>query len=214
MNSGNTIYDISVTLGEESIDYPGDTPYSRKSLSTIEKGGVCNLSGLELSTHAGTHLDTPAHFIKTGKTIDQYRVDDFILPALVLDLQNHDSVAAEDLQQLDLAVGTALLFKTDNSKSGRNRNGFFSEDYVFISEGAARICVEKKVSLVGLDYISIDRFTDQSFRAHTSLLSAGILVLEGIDLGKVPAGQYLLCCLPLKIKGAEASPVRAILVTA
>ena len=207
-----TIYDISVMLGEESIDYPGDTPYSRELLSTIEENGIFELSKLQLSAHSGTHIDAPAHFIMNGKTMDQYEVGKFILTAVVVDMGNGIAGVPEDLLNIEVRPGEALLFKTENSTSGRCRNGVFSDQFVYIAKKTAGICVLKKVSLVGLDYITIDPYGNEAFDAHRTLLSAGILILEGIDLGHVPAGRYTLLCLPLKIKSAEASPVRAILL--
>ena len=201
-------YDISVMLGEESIDYPGDTPYTRDILSTIEENGIFELSTLKLSAHSGTHIDAPAHFIMNGKTIEQYEIGKFILSAVVLDVGDGIAGVPEDLLNVELQPGDALLFKTENSTSGRCRNGVFSEQFVYITKKVAEMCVLKKVSLVGLDYITIDPYGNEVFEAHRILLSEGILILEGIDLGHVPAGRYTLLCLPLKIKRAEASPVK------
>ena len=206
------IYDISVTLGEEAIDYPDDTPYSRKLIWKIEEGSVCDLSGLELSTHAGTHIDAPAHFIANGKTIDQYNVGDFILPAQVVDINDRDVVKPEALLDVPFQPGEALLFRTENSTTGRCRNGVFSEHYVHLSPEAAKTCVDKGIALVGIDYISIEQYGNEAFKAHRTLLGAGVLVLEGINLEYVPPGKYTLFCLPLKMKSAEASPVRAVLI--
>jgi arylformamidase len=206
------IYDISVLLGAESIDYPGDTPYSRELICTIRDNGSYDLSKLVMSAHSGTHIDVPSHFIANTKSIDQYPVQEFIFPALVVPIEDKESIRPHELKTLDIRPGDALLFKTDNSISGRCRNGLFSEDFVFMSPEAADFCVEKKVGLVGLDYITVEKDGDKAFQVHGKILGNDLLILEGIDLGEVPTGRYTLFCLPLKIKGAEASPVRAILV--
>ncbi|MBU2551404.1 MAG: cyclase family protein [Proteobacteria bacterium] len=206
------IHDISVMLGEESIDYPGDTPYSRKQLSAIAEGGMYDLSSLELSAHSGTHIDAPAHFMARGRTIDRYEIGDFILPALVVDIDDPDAVRPEAVAGLALQTGEALLFRTQNSASGTCRKGVFSECYVHLSPEAARACVAKRASLVGLDYVTIEPYGNEAFEAHRTLLQAGVLILEGINLDHVPAGRYTLVCLPLKMKNAEASPVRAVLL--
>lgn len=205
------IYDISVRLGDESIDYPGDTPYSRELIGTIKENGIYELSKLVMSAHAGTHIDTPAHFIQGGKTLDQYGPRDFILPAQVVEISDKLSVQPAELKNIVIEAGEALLFRTDNSMSERSRSGNFSEQFVYISPEAADICIEKKVKLVGLDYITVERYGDQEFPTHRRLLENDIPVLEGIYLKEVPAGRYTLICLPLKINGCEASPVRAIL---
>lgn len=206
-----TVYDINVTLGAQSIDYPGDTPYSRELIGTIKDGGICDLSKLVTSAHSGTHIDAPAHFIENGKNLDQYSIQDFILPTRVATIEDRESIRPSELENLDLAPGDALLFKTDNSMSGRCRTGTFSERFVYLSPEAAQFCVDRELSLVGVDYITIERYGDEAFPAHRTILGNDILVLEGIDLGYVPPGRYTLFCLPLKIKGGEASPVRAVL---
>ncbi len=205
------MYDISVTLGEESIDYPGDTPYRREMASRLEDGEAYDLSGLELSAHSGTHIDVPAHFVPGGKAIDQYQVENFVFSALVLDIDDRRCVMASSVEKADIRQGEAVLFRTENSVSGRCRNGVFSESYVHLSPAAADACVAKGVALVGIDYISIEKYGDLDFPAHRTLLSAGVLVLEGIDLARVQPGRFTLFCFPLKMRGAEASPTRAVL---
>lgn len=206
------IYDISVTLGAEAIDYPGDTLYSREPLLSLDRGDFCQLSALRLSAHAGTHLDAPAHFIAGAKTLDRYAIADFIFSAQVISIADPDSVKAEHLADLRSQAGQALLFRTENSRTGRCCGGRFYREYVYLSPEAARECVKKEVGLVGLDYVTIEQYENKDFKAHKILLEAGVLILESIDLRAVPDGQYSLFCLPLKLKGAEASPVRAVLM--
>jgi arylformamidase len=206
------IYDISLLLGKEDVCYPGDTPYSRKEASSIWKGAAYNLSSLTLSSHAGTHIDAPAHFLKKGKTIDQYLAQYFVLPVHVIAVEDKDSIKPESLQNLDIESGDALLFKTFNSISGLSCNGSLSEKFVYMSEAAAHLCVDLKVGLVGIDYLSIDRYSDEAAPVHRILLENDILILENINLRNVSAGDYTLFCPPLKIMDGEASPVRALLL--
>ncbi len=212
MTEDNAIYDISVILGKESFPFPGDPPFLKEMHLTIEGSGICNVSRLEMSAHSGTHIDTPAHFIAGGKTLDDYSPRHFILPARVVAVDGRESVEAAHIESIDLNPGDAILLKTNNSAAGRCTSGRFSEDFVYISGGAASVLVEKKAGLVGLDYITIDKLGDETFPAHRKLLGSGIPVLEGINLGGVSPGRYTLICLPLKIQGGEASPVRAVLV--
>jgi arylformamidase len=206
------LYDISVLTGPESINYPGDTEFRREEVSSIRRGSPFNLSKLVMSAHTGTHIDTPAHFIERAETIDQYPVNDFILPARVIEIEDKDCIKVQELSEHEMVEGEAVLFKTDNSASGRCRSGLFSERYVYLSGEAAEYCVQKRVRLVGIDYITIDLPGDDAFPVHHRLLGNNILILEGIDLEKVPPGRYILSCLPLRISGAEASPVRAVLL--
>lgn len=206
------VYDISVVLGRESIDYPGDPPCSRELICTLEGGADYDLSKLTMSAHSGTHLDVPAHFFPDGKTIDRYCAEDFLFRAQVIDIHDNEAVRVPELSSLQILPGDALLFRTENSRQTRCRAGTFSEDYVYVSAEAADFCVALGVGLVGIDYVSVDRFGDETYPSHRKILGNDCLILEGIDLEKVTPGTYTLVCLPLKIPGAEASPVRAILI--
>jgi arylformamidase len=157
-------------------------------------------------------LDFPAHFIPGGEHIDDYPAQRFILPAQVVGIKDKEAVRPSELKNLDIKPGDALLFKTDNSISGRCVSGVFCESFVYMSPEAADFCVDKKVSLVGLDYLTVDRYGDKGFPIHYKLLGNDILILESINLKEVPPGRYTLFCPPLKIKGAEGSPARAILI--
>jgi arylformamidase len=206
-----TIYDISVLLGVESITYPGDQPYNRKHTGTIAENGIFTVSTMAISTHAGTHVDAPAHCIQGSRNIEEYGADRFILPALVIPIKDRQSIKPEELKSADIKPGYALLFKTENSNTGRVSSGVYSKDYVGLSYAAADYCVEKKVGMVGIDYITID-LPGEPMTVHRKLLSNDVLILEGINLKDVPAGEYTLLCLPLKIKDGDGSPVRAVLV--
>jgi arylformamidase len=213
LKSFQNVYDISVLLGVESITYPGDPPYQRELVCAIKKGEICDVSRLEMSAHAGTHIDSPSHFIAdSGKTIDRYPAQEFIMPAWVLNIENKKAVHREDIETIDIQPGDALLFKTENSRSGRCKSGIFSKEYVYLTPEAAEFCVGKRVRLVGIDYISIEKQGDDLFPTHKIILGNNIFILEGINLAEVVPGKYTLLCLPLKISGGEASPVRAILV--
>jgi len=214
MNTNGSIYDISVLLGRESIDFPGDEPFSHTWTERLGDGGVCDLSRLTLSAHAGAHLDSPAHFLPGGKTLDAYPLRAFIRPAQVVEIRDPECVRPVDLEPLEIPDGGAVLFKTDNSRSGRSRSGVFSERFVYLSGEAAAWLVRKRTGLVGLDFISIERYGDEAFPAHGILMKNDVLILEGIHLGHVPPGRYTLVCLPLKLEGCEASPVRAVLIGA
>lgn len=207
------VYDISILLGVESITYPGDPPYKRKLVYAIKEGEICDVSKLEMSAHAGTHIDAPSHFFADHrKTIDQFAAREFIMPAVVVNIKDREAIRREELEGIPVQPGEGLLFRTANSLSGRCKNGTFSEIYVYLTPEAAEYCVEKGVKLVGIDYITIEKHGNDEFPSHKIILGNDILILEGINLAEVPPGRYTLFCLPLKINGAEASPVRAILV--
>jgi len=207
-----TVYDISVLLGEESIDYPGDTRYSRERMCTIKEGGPYELSRLVMIAHSGTHIDFPAHFIANGRRSDQYDIADFMLAAQVVEIEDTEEIYPDELQHFDVRANEALLFKTENSRRGLCRSRAFSAAYVYLSSEAAEFCVKKEVALIGLDYITIEKYGDETFPAHRKILGNNIPILEGVNLEEAPSGIYTLLCLPLKIKDGEASPVRAVLL--
>ncbi|MFP4085997.1 MAG: cyclase family protein [Desulfobacteraceae bacterium] len=210
------VYDISILLGAEQVDppIPGVAPFSLEPAFSIKDGGACQLSNLSLNCHTGTHIDAPAHFVADSNTIDGYPVERFIVPAQVVDINDQERIRREDIESLGIEKGEALLFKTNNSKGGISRSSELQNDWVYLSAEAADACLEKGVSLIGIDYIAPEQPGGGIEHApiHEKLLKNDILILESIALDAVPEGKYTLFCLPLKIKGAEASPVRAILI--
>lgn len=207
----NELYDISAPLGR-SPPFPGDRSY----LQDWIVGPDCNkgyaLSSLSMSSHAGTHLDFPSHILCPGQSQNSYHLSRFIIPAEVISVSGTGPVMPSRLESFRAAKGEALLFQTENCRRKLMREPKFTSDYVSLSPEAARCCVSWGVGLVGIDYLSMDRFEDESLPVHHILLENDILILEGLDLSQVAAGRYLLICLPISIENAEASPVRAILV--
>jgi arylformamidase len=205
------VYDISAPLNTVPT-YPGDRPYFREWMARLDEGNDYSLSALALSSHAGTHLDFPSHLLKSGKTQEQYSLKRFIILAEVVSVSGEGPVLPSCLMGGKINKGQALLFKTGNSEKRLMHQAAFSEEFVYLSLDVARLCVAKEVSLVGIDYLSVDKYGDDSLPVHRTLLENDILILEGIDLADVPSGRYSLICLPLSITDAEASPVRAVLV--
>ncbi len=208
--SFRAVYDISILLGGAAT-YPGDTPYSREMVEEIASGAGYDTSTLTLSSHAGTHLDAPAHLIAGGKTLDQYPLNRFLLPAHVVSVEDDESISRDALSDARVRAGEALLLKTHNSLYGLPRQSAFREDFVYLSVDAAQLCLDLGVSLVGIDYLSVDKYGDDASPVHHLLLKNDVLILEGIDLKEVHPGEYFLLCSPLRVKGAEAAPARAIL---
>jgi arylformamidase len=205
------VYDISAPLNTAPA-YPGDRPYSQEWMARLDKGDDYSLSALALSSHAAAHLDFPSHLLKGGKTQEQYSLKRFIIPAMVISVSGEGPVLPSSLTSCKIDKGQALLFKTCNSKKHLMHKAAFSEESVYLSLDLAQLCVAKEVSLVGIDCLSVDKYGDSSLPVHRTLLENDVLILEGIDLAGVPSGGYSLICLPLSVKDAEASPVRAVLV--
>lgn len=205
------IYDISLVLGEQCPAYPGDEPFTISSVAGINSGSPYNLSRLRMSPHWGTHIDAPAHFIDGGNTIDLYPVENFILPAVVIETDDK-IINMKALEGLEISPRQAVLFKTRNSMDGKIYSPGFDTDFVHMNFQAAQHLVSRKPALVGIDYLSIEEHDSQTYPIHRLFLANEILILESLNLSQVPPGEYTLICLPLKIKACEASPVRAVLI--
>jgi arylformamidase len=204
------IFDVTVPLSAELPTFPGDPPFERRPVQRLEDGDPCNLSRLSLGAHAGTHVDAPFHFLDDGATVDQLPLDVLLGPARVIVLSpDRDCVDRPDVRRDALSGATRVLFKTRNS--GLLRRRAFTEDFVYITPGAAEALVEAGVRLVGIDYLSVEKFGSRGFPAHHALLAAGVVVVEGLDLSEVEAGEYELACLPLLVAGGDGAPVRAVL---
>jgi arylformamidase len=206
------IHDISVRMTDQAPPYPGDPPFECRFVRTIAGGGGCNLSTLATSLHRGTHLDAPLHFVHGGKAMDAFPLSRFIVPAVVVDVPPAAAVQAEHLDGAALAPGDAVLLRTENSRRGWASAGVFREDYVAVSASAAKRLVELQASLVGIDYPTVERRGAVGHPAHTILLGAEIILLEGVNLAGVKPGRYTLHCPPLAMGPVEASPVRAVLI--
>ena len=199
--------DISRTISAEALVYPGDLPPEIKPRYEMARGDPFNLQDLHWSGHLLTHLDAPRHFFPEGDAIDDLPPDRFVGPAEVIEVEGPAVLPAHVPQQ---SAGLNLLFKTRNSIHWDPRA--YDTGHVYISAAAAEAIAARGANLVGIDYLSADRFGDGDFPAHHALLGAGVLILEGIDLSGVEAGSYTLIALPLKIAGGDGSPVRAVLV--
>ncbi len=143
--------------------------------------------------------------------MDQIPFQKMVLPALVISSADPVSVKSEDVRGQPVQPGMAILFQTENSRTGRLYS-ILDHDLVFLSPGCAKCCLEMGASLVGIDSMSVDRINCGEHPVHHMLLGADIPILEGIDLSGVPPGRYELICLPLNITGGEAAPARALLL--
>lgn len=167
--------------------YPGDSKVCIEEVVQISKGDNCNVSSLSFGSHTGTHIDVPKHFIDNGKTLEEVTPDRFMGKAKVLDMRNKVSIKKEDLITKNIEKGDYILFKTDNSKW--LKDGEFNKDYISLTEEGAKYLAEKEISLVGIDYLSIESYYAKEFNVHLTLLGNDIIILEGIDLKDIREGE-------------------------
>ena len=206
------IIDISVPIDDKAPLWPGNIGPKTKRLSNMENGSEYNETSIEMNVHTGTHIDAPLHFIKNGQSIDKMNPSIFIGSVFIVHLPDVREITAKDLEKINLPKNVnRILFKTSNSLLWNKDNSEFEKEYVGITSDAATWLVEKKITLVGIDYISIATFKE-TVGVHNILLKEGIAVLEAINLINVEEGNYKLVCLPIKITNAEGAPARAVLI--
>ena len=208
------IYDVTVPIRSGMPIYEGDPPVKIEAASALAKGDSANVSFLQLGAHTGTHVDAPAHFIEGAVKIDSLPLDVLVGPARVIHVpEDRTEIDSEFLSSCDLEGVERILFRTRNSKFWNGEG--FRKDFTHLLPEAAEMLVNRGVQLVGTDYLSIEKFHSGHHRTHIALLSRGVIIVEGLNLSEVPAGDYELICLPLKIaEGAgDGAPARVVLRT-
>jgi arylformamidase len=211
-----TVYDISVPLRANMPTYPGDPGIEIINWLTLDKGDSANVSFIKFGAHTGTHVDAPAHFIKGGSPSESLPLESLIGAAAVVELPAGCDVIDDKVVDDVCREGTTrVLFKTRNSEFWSSATAEFRTDYTYISPAGAKRLTDLGVKLVGIDYLSIEKFQSEDFATHHLLLSQGVVIVEGLDLRAVPAGRYELICLPLRIRdgNGDGAPARAVLRT-
>ncbi len=204
-----TFYDVTVPISNAMITWPSDPAVSITGTSLISRGDFCNLSELKIGSHCGTHIDAPSHFLENGRTIDQLALENLIGEATVFEFKNKENIDVSDIKQLQFDNVKRVLFKTVNSSYWKFST--FKKDFVYLTKDAAQYLVDKGIRLVGVDYLSVEKFESQLAETHHTLLRNDVIILEGLDLSNVERGRYELIALPLKIKDGDGSPARVVL---
>jgi arylformamidase len=205
------IFDVTVPLSSDIPAYPGDPPFQLDSTHRIADGAPYNATRISMSAHSGTHVDAPYHFLADGGTVDALPLEILMGKARVVEVQARDKIERADLEPLDLRADLRVLIKT--RMSGQLRSGSFLEDFVYLTPDAALYLVQAGLKLVGTDYLSVEKYGSVDFASHHALLSAGVVIVEGLDLSAIEPGEYEMACLPLRIVGADGSPARVVLRT-
>jgi arylformamidase len=212
--------DITLPLGKEIPVLPGDysADESRMQLPVVDrqfdvdKGDKVTMSRISMSSHDGTHIDSPLHFILGGSTIDLMPIETTVGPARVIEIKNEKEITVEELEPHNIKAGERILFKTKNSPRVYATRRYQGE-FVTISPDAARYLAGKKIRLVGMDYLTIagpDPMENVGI-VHKAFLENGIYIIEGLDMAGVEPGDYDLVCLPLRLEKGDAGPCRAVI---
>ena len=200
------VYDISLPLYRGMLVYPNNTEFRARPI--ISKTSVS--SEITIGSHAGTHVDAPKHVLPNGVGVDKIPVKSLIGECRVLDMtKSTNAVTLQDLQKSRIKKGERILIKTKNSKRGFKN---FYNDYIYLDGDAAEFLAAKKITLFGIDYLSVKQKGSEDNRPHTALLRKKIPIFEGLDLSKIKPGKYFFIGLPLSLKGLDGAPARAVLI--
>jgi len=203
------IIDISPTLHPGIAVWPGDVGFSRSRSLAIEDGDNLDLSAVATTVHVGAHADAPSHYVAGGPGIDMADLSAYVGGGQVIEVTvpRGARIGVDDLR---IAIDAPrVLFRTGTFPDP----DAFNEDFAAFRPDTIDFLASQGVRLVGIDTPSVDLFADKDLVAHRALGRHGMANLECLSLAGVAPGVYTLVALPLKIKGADASPVRAVLLT-
>lgn len=208
------IYDVTVPISNELPTWPGDPSVQLTVWRSLSSGDSANLSMLNFGAHTGTHVDAPAHFIDGAAMIESLPLDVLIGEAQLVEVPDDMHVINEEFVIANCAPGTTrILFKTRNSAFWSESEPEFHTDFTYLDLNAAQRLVEQGTKLVGIDYLSIEKYDSPNHETHLALLSYGVVIVEGLNLTDVPAGRYELICLPLRLRTSkgDGAPARVVL---
>ncbi len=199
--------DISVPISPDMLVWSTHERVSMDTAESVYAGERNRVTTLRLTTHTGTHVDAPYHFLEDGPTVDQLDLDILVGPAAVYDFRGRTSITGEVLARAGVGSVPRALLRTDNSRW--IRTGPLPDVPAHLTEDAARHLIDKGIRLVGIDGLTVD--APDTAVAHSVLLRAGVIILETLDLSQVEPGDYKLICLPLRLIGLDGAPARAVL---
>ncbi|MCB0350864.1 MAG: cyclase family protein [Bdellovibrionales bacterium] len=204
------IIDISPEISPEIAVYPGDTKFSRNLALDMNNGEHLTLSDMTTTLHVGAHTDAPNHYAARGEGIGSRDLNFYLglCQVIEVNLKPRASIDVKDIEGVAITA-PRVLFKTS---SFQNPNEWYA-DFNSLSAELVEYLASKKVVLVGIDTPSIDPDDSKELSAHKAVFKNNLAILEGVVLDRVEPGLYYLIALPLKIKDADASPVRAVLLS-
>lgn len=191
------------------MKWPDSVGFNSRTIQEIDDDMEAHVSAIEMDVHCGTHIDAPMHFLKDGAALESIPLSKLIGPCYVFDCGDAKVIDSDLVSRLPLDV-KKVLFKTTNSDIWRSNSVDFVDRYVALNASGAAALAARDLDLVGVDYLSIQGFYEHN-DTHRILLMTEVVLLETINLNGIAEGYYDLYCLPLKIKGLEAAPCRAIL---
>ena len=199
--------DITRRISNAAPNWPGDTPVEYRQTSLIAEGSSVNVALVSFSTHTGTHVDAPWHYIESGLKLHEVPLETWIGPCLVVDVSGSSILTAALLEGVDLTGVTKVLFHTGQPNVWLE----FPQLWANIDPDLPPYLAARGVNLIGTDAPSADTLTSQDLPGHAALAASNVCIVESLALGGVSPGRYRLVCLPLNLEGADGAPARAIL---
>ncbi|MFN8011262.1 MAG: cyclase family protein [Holophagaceae bacterium] len=202
------IHDLSPLVSERLAVWPGDVPYRRRVSLALAQGANLDLSSLEATLHLGAHADAPSHYAPGAEGIDRVDLGPYLGPCEVIAVSVPRGARILPAHLPGPVRAPRVLLRTGTFPDPER----FNEDFASLSPELIRELRRQGCVLVGLDTPSVDPFDSKALESHQALRETGMRNLEGLLLEGVPEGLHTLVALPLRLEGADASPVRAVLV--
>lgn len=199
------LYDLSRPLSAATACWPGDVPFSFRLGWRIRDGASVNVGAIETSIHTATHCDAPYHYDDAGLTVDEIPLDTFVGPAWIVDVHGCERWR-DRLEKRDFAATPRVLFRT----GGWPDTSRLPDRIPVMEPDLPDWLGDRGVVLIGVDLPSVDALDSKTLDNHHALGRRGIVIVEGLRIDDVPEGRYELIALPLRIEGADGSPLRAV----
>ena len=202
-------YDLTAKISEKIVTFPGDPEYTSEDVRSLVRGSQYHLCRMHLGNHTGTHIDFPSHVIQGGKTSTDFSIETLIGSGLIIEVPDSEkSITRSFVTEQAILPNDFIFFKTANSRL--SKQGKFNDKYVYIESEAAEELVRKGAKVVGIDYLSVDRYEAEDLPVHKLLLSNDVLIVEGLELDHVPAVRCKIYIMPINITAMDGLPVRVV----
>lgn len=202
------VYDISMPITHNMKVYKGkEEKRPLLSVQSTLKTGSTNESIITMNLHTGSHIDSKLHMFEGGDSVEALNIKELLTKCRVIDLcECNSSIGKKDLVDKNIQSGSFILLKTKNSTED-----ILEKEFIYLDSSGANYLAQKNISGVGTDGLGIER-NQSNHETHHQLMNKGIHIIEGLRLSEIKEGDYFLSALPILIPGAEASPIRAILI--
>ncbi|KQU59693.1 cyclase family protein [Rossellomorea marisflavi] len=198
------IYDVTAPIHSDMPVYK-NKPEKKPSIKTDTNGHVTE-SRISIDLHTGTHVDAPLHMFNEGETIETIDIKQLVRPVKVFDLTDaEENISYEDIKDLAIEENDFVIFKTKNSWDEE-----FNFEFIYVAADAAKHLAEKKIAGVAIDALGIER-AQEGHPTHRTLMGNGVIIMEGLRLKDIEAGQYFMVAAPLNVQKTDASPARVLL---